>query len=147
MPAMHIFDGLLGYQIRRLSLVVMTDLTDALAPLGLRPAEASVLFAIHANSGLTQSELGRMLGIKRANMAPLIAGLEARTAITRDAVDGRSQALHLTEEGRALHARALAVTQAHEQRCFGSLANDERLRLARDLNQLWACRGESVEEN
>ena len=147
MPAMPVFDTLLGYQIRRLSLVVMADLSEALAPLALRPAESSVLMAIEANAGLTQSELGRMLGIKRANMAPLIAGLESRAAISRDAVDGRSQALHLTEDGKALHALALAATQAHEQRCFGTLTDDDRLSLCRDLNRLWAARAETVEEN
>ena len=145
MPAMPIFDTLLGYQIRRLSLVVMADLAEGLAPLGLRPAEASVLIAIEANAGMTQSELGRMLGIKRANMAPLIAGLESRAAVSRDAVDGRSQALRLTAEGKALHAQALAATRAHEQRCFGTLADADHVSLCRDLNQLWACRAEADE--
>jgi len=146
MPAMPVFDTLLGYQIRRLSLVVMADLAEALAPLGLRPAEASVLIAIHANAGLTQSELGRMLGIKRANMAPLIAGLESRAAVSRDAVDGRSQALHLTEDGKALHAQALAATRAHEERCFGAVSDVDRLRLCGALNQLWAGRAETIDE-
>jgi len=85
------FAGLLGYHLRRLSVLVMADFTEALAPLGLKPAEASVLYAIRAGTGMTQSDVGKMLGIQRANMAPLIAGLMQRGLVERDRVDGRSR--------------------------------------------------------
>ena len=96
-----------------------------------------MLLAIAAHAGLTQSDIGRMLGIKRANMAPLIGGLEARGLISRWAVDGRSQALALTAEGEVLHLAAQEATRAHEQRLFGSLTHAERTRLANQLRQLW----------
>jgi hypothetical protein len=64
------FGCLLGYHLRRLSVLVMADFTAALAPLGLKPAEASVLYAVAAAPGLTQSDVGKTLGIQRANMAP-----------------------------------------------------------------------------
>jgi hypothetical protein len=43
------FEGLLGYHLRRLSVIAMADLAAALAPLDLKPTEASMLFVIDAN--------------------------------------------------------------------------------------------------
>lgn len=130
-------EDLLGYQLRRLSQLTMADLAGALEPLGLRPAESSVLFTIAANPDITQSDVGRMLGVKRANMAPLIAGLESRELISRVPMDGRSQALRLTAKGETLHAAAQAATRAHEARCFGTMAESERARLVDQIHQLW----------
>lgn len=132
------FDELLGYHMRRLSQLVMADLAERMDVLGLRPTEASVLFVIAGGTGVTQSDIGRMLGIKRANMAPLIAGLEARGLVSRSAVDGRSQALRLTADGEATRVQARAAVYANERRCFGTLSDDQRLALAETVRGLWA---------
>jgi DNA-binding MarR family transcriptional regulator len=131
------FAGLLGYHLRRLSVLVMADFTEALAPLGLKPAEASVLYAVGGGTGLTQSDIGKMLGIQRANMAPLIAGLMRRGLVARDRVDGRSQALRLSAAGQAARAAAWAANLAHEDRMFGTLAPEARVLLAAQLRALW----------
>ena len=131
------FGDLLGYQLRRLSQIVMADLTERMEPLEIRPTEASVLYVIAATPGATQSDIGRVLGIKRANMAPLIAGLEARGLVSRSAVDGRSQALRLTAEGETLRARARNATRENERRCFAMLSDGERLELTEKLRGLW----------
>lgn len=136
-PETNVFDSLLGYHLRRLSVVVMTDLTQALSPLDLKPADASVLFVIAANPGITQSEVGKALGILRANMAPLIGALLKRELIEREPVDGRSQALKLSSAGRSLCTRAKLVTQEHENRLFGTLTPNARNRLIAQLRELW----------
>jgi DNA-binding MarR family transcriptional regulator len=135
------FEGLLGYHLRRLSVLVMADFTEALAPLGLKPAEASVLYAVGAATGLTQSDIGKTLGIQRANMAPLIAGLMRRGLVERDRVDGRSQALRLTAAGQAARAAAWAANQLHEDRMFGTLNTQARARMAAQLRALWQAGG------
>src|ERR1700753_2223817 len=84
---------LLGYHLRRLSVRVMTDLGRSLAPLDLNPADASGLLMIDANPGITQSEVGKAIGVLRANMAPLVADLVSRGLVEREPVDGRSNAL------------------------------------------------------
>ena len=131
------FDELLGYHMRRLSQLVMADLAERMDALGLRPTEASVLFVIAGSPGATQSDIGRMLGIKRANMAPLIAGLEARGLVSRSAVDGRSQALRLTAEGETMRTQARAAVVANEQCSFGALPAAERMALAETVRGLW----------
>jgi len=130
-------DGLLGYHLRRLSVLVMADFTEALAPLGIKPAEASVLYAVAAGAGLTQSEIGKMLGIQRANMAPLIAGLMQRGLVERDRVDGRSQALRLSAAGEALRAAAWETNRVHEERMFGALSQAAKARMVAQLRALW----------
>jgi DNA-binding MarR family transcriptional regulator len=131
------FDELLGYHLRRLSQLVMGDLAERLESLELRPTEASVLFVIAATPGATQSDIGRMLGIKRANMAPMIASLESRGLVSRSAVDGRSQALRLTAEGESMRARARNATRENERRSFASLPEAERVALVGQLRALW----------
>ena len=64
------------------------------------PSEASVLLVIEANPNISQSEIGRMLEIAGANMAPLISRLQKRELIERQSVDGRSHGLELGEFDR-----------------------------------------------
>lgn len=108
-------DDLLGYQLRRASSVMMADLASSLRETGLRPVEASILLVIESSPGCTQSDIGRLLAIKRANMVPLIAGLVRRDLIYRAPVDGRSQALFLSPAGDALARDARRAIDAHEQ--------------------------------
>lgn len=107
---------LLGYWLRRASGVMMADLGVSLAQAELRPTEATILILIRANPGLTQSDIGRVLGIARANMAPLMGGLLKRGFIQKARVDGRSHALTLTEDGMAKVDAAQAIIHAHEAR-------------------------------
>jgi len=131
------FDALLGYHLRRLSVLVMADLTASLAPLGLKPADASILLALHSDSGMTQSDIGRRLGIQRANMAPLMAGLMQNGLVEKQAVDGRSQAVRLSRAGQAMHRQVLGLMAEHEARMFASLTPAVRQRLAKQLKALW----------
>jgi DNA-binding MarR family transcriptional regulator len=105
-----------GYQLRRASSLMMADLAQRLGSLKLRPADASVLVMIQANPGITQSQIGRMLGIQRANMAPLAASLQARGAIVGEPVDGRSVGYRVTASGEALANDVFRHIDAHEER-------------------------------
>ena len=131
------FDDLLGYHLRRLSVKVMADLSGALKPLNLNPADASILFVIGANPGMTQSDVGKALGILRANMAPLIGALTQRGFIERETIDGRSQALKLTSAGALICRQAKAAARSHEARLFGSLSQTSRHRLIKQIRALW----------
>ena len=106
----------LGYLLRRASQVMMTELGTALAGAGLRPVEGTILILVGANPGCIQSDLGRMLGIKRANMVPLISALLARGYLEKSPVDGRSLALTLSDAGEAMRRQVDAIMDAHEAR-------------------------------
>ena len=104
----------LGYQLRRASVHMMTDLYTHLAPTGLRPAEVSILLLIGANPGCRQGEVAELLGIKRSNMVPLVAALIDKELVTRARADGRSTALSLTTKGRALSQASNRLIDRHE---------------------------------
>jgi DNA-binding MarR family transcriptional regulator len=104
-----------GYALRRASAVWMERLTRRLQSLDLRVSEASVLMVIDANAAASQSEIGRLLDIATANMAPLISRLEARKLLLRRPIDGRTQALLLSTAGQALLSQVKKILQAHEQ--------------------------------
>jgi DNA-binding MarR family transcriptional regulator len=115
-----------GYALRRISADSMAALARRLGTLGLRPTEATVLMIIEANPGITQSEIGRMLDIASANMAPLASGLRKRELVVRERVDGRSHGLRLSEAGRKLAQRARKAMVDHETALLEPLSAAQR---------------------
>jgi DNA-binding MarR family transcriptional regulator len=126
-----------GYALRRASSAAMQKLTRELAPLDLRPSDASVLVIIEANPNITQSEIGRMLEIAGANMAPLVGRLEKRELVERQPVDGRSHGLELTAAGRALCVRARKVMKSHEADLMAKIPPAQRAAFISMLQALW----------
>jgi len=70
-----------------------------------------------------------MLGIKRANMVPLVSGLAGRGYLEKTPVDGRSLALTLTEAGEAMRRQVEQIMDAHEARFARSLAGQDQAAL------------------
>ncbi|MFM9935460.1 MAG: MarR family winged helix-turn-helix transcriptional regulator [Novosphingobium sp.] len=114
-------DHLLGYQLRRTSALMMADFARVLADFAMRPAEVTTLLVIADNPACSQSEVGEALGIKRANMVPIIAQLIERGLVARDRIDGRSLALRVTPAGAAQAAEAWRRIHAHEARFMALL--------------------------
>jgi DNA-binding MarR family transcriptional regulator len=106
--------GYPGYLLRRASALAMARLAKRLKTLHLNPTDATVLSVIAANPNSKQSEIGRVLDIARANMAPLISRLAERDLIERQPVDGRSHGLVLSRVGRALIPRIKSAFAQHE---------------------------------
>lgn len=129
-------DLLNGYQLRRATTAMLADLMESLNGTGLRPSEASVLFLIEANPRITQSDIGRILGVQRANMVPLIARLDEDALIERVPVDGRSHGLRLTKAGRAKTRAVAARIAHHEKRFFAPLSEEECRTLRAMLRRL-----------
>lgn len=128
---------LAGYVLRRASAAALAELNQRLAPLGLRHADVAMLMLIEATPGITHSQAGRVLDIKRANMVPFVARLEARGLIRRRQVDGRSQALDLTAGGRTLLVKARRVVDAHEAALLGGVPEPLRPLVLPVLTALW----------
>ncbi len=127
----------LGYQLRRASATLLGELAQSLAELDLRIADATILHLIDEQPDITQSTLGRMLGIKRANMVPLAAGLTERGLIELGLTDGRSQGLRVTPAGRALADQIRAQMRAHDAGVLPELSADERRLLLSRLSTIW----------
>ena len=137
MTAPHRLETLLGYQLRRASSLLMTSLAERLAELGLRTTEASVLVVLEAEPVRTQAYIGRRLAIKRANMAPLMAGLSARGLVQRTQGEGPARPLKLSKSGMALAAEARRQMEDHDAQYFGQFTVEDRSRLSAILTAIW----------
>jgi DNA-binding MarR family transcriptional regulator len=127
-------DTHLGYQLRRASNALMSGLSRKLAAVEVTPAEASVLIVISANGGITQSELGRQLGIKRANMVPLTSALELRGLVARSPAEGRSVDLKTTSKGRTTAAAAERIMLENDRALFGHMSERDVLLMRRFMS-------------
>lgn len=128
--------GRLGYQLRRLSMAMMAEVGAGLRPLRLRPAEASILLLVGANPGCRPGEVGEALGIKRANMVPVVAALVKRGLVARSRADGRSHALALSPAGRSKVAAIDRILDRQEAASQAALGGREMKRLLRLLATL-----------
>jgi len=126
-----------GYLLRRTSTLAMADFARRLEVLGLRPTEATVLNVIDANPNATQSDIGRLLDIATANMAPLVARLEGRKLITREAFDGRSHGLTLTSSGRGLVKQIKKVVSEHRVDLLAKIPATQHGDFLKSLRAVW----------
>lgn len=133
----------IGYRLRRAQLAVFEGIIEALDEVGLRPGSFSVLLIIGRNPGLKQSEVSAALGIQRTNFVGLIDTLERKDLAVRkpSGSDRRSYALHLTDTGRALVARALELQRRHEAGLTKRLGTGGREKLLDLLDSLAADTG------
>jgi DNA-binding MarR family transcriptional regulator len=112
-------------------------LARALEKHGVRPVEASVLMVVESMPGTTQSEIGRLLSIKRANMTPLVAKLEARGLVRRERVDGRSHGLVLAARAVRLVGNIRLATEACERSLIERVPQAHRQSFIAALQALW----------
>ena len=126
-----------GYALRRAASSVTADLASRLAPLGLRVGEAAVLLLIAGREDMTSADIGRILDIQRANMAPLLARLDATGLLERRALNRKSQAIVLSNEGLAAMPRIRAVTSQFEADVMARIPEAHRPHFVPALHALW----------
>ena len=82
-----------------------------LDPLGLTYTQYIAMMVIWAEESLSVKELGARLGLDSSTLTPVLKKLQADGYITRERSkeDERVMIATLTDEGRALHDRAMEV--------------------------------------
>src|ERR1700719_4744504 len=115
-----------GYLLRRASAIAMGNLAKRLKGLDLSPTEATVLNVIDANPNASQADIGRLLDIATANMAPLVSRLADRDLVERRPVDGRSHGLLLTGTGRRMTAKIKTIVAEHEADLLARIPKAQR---------------------
>ena len=115
----------------------MGEFARRMDEIGLRTVEATILQIVSDNPGISQSALGRLLSIQRANMTPIAARLEARGWVKRSPSDGRSLGLELTEEGRSTARQARQVIDGFEAEVSARIPEQHRAHLLPALLSLW----------
>ena len=129
-PGTGRLEGLLGYALRRAQLRVFADFARAMDGGGPTPGQLGALLLVAANPGLTQTALGKALGIERSSVVPLVDRLAAKGWLRREAhADRRARALRLAPGGEQLLARLRPLLDAHEKRIARGLRPAERRQL------------------
>ena len=130
-PALGVLDELVGYHMRRASAVINTDFARAIAGTGMRQVLFGILSVIATNPGINQGNVGRALGIQRANMVSLVNELVDSGLVLREtaADDRRAFALTLTKAGEEKVEHMLVRIRAHEDQLLSGLSTAERKQL------------------
>ncbi|MEP6785310.1 MAG: MarR family transcriptional regulator [Sphingomonadales bacterium] len=135
-----VLGDLVGYHMRRASGVIANDFNRAIAGTGMRQVLFGILSIISANPGINQGNIGRALGIQRANMVSLVNELIDQGLVQRetDADDRRAFSLTLTTSGEAMVETCLERIRAHENSLMSDLSPDERATLVDLLGRIEA---------
>jgi DNA-binding MarR family transcriptional regulator len=122
-----VLSELVGYHMRRASSVFANDFARAVAGTGMRQVLFGILSIIEANPGINQGNVGRALGIQRANMVSLVNELVDRGLVLRETApeDRRAFALTLAPSGEVMVATCLARIHKHEAELLSELTKDE----------------------
>lgn len=130
-PQTRTLGRLVGYRLRRASAVFASDFAAALDGTGMRQVPLGILAVVSDNPGVNQGTVGRLLGIKRANMVPLINELIETRLIVRetDPSDRRAFTLTLAPTGSAMLADCIRQLDAHEQRLLEGFSAAEKMML------------------
>jgi len=131
-------DQLIGYNLKRVYILLQMDFREALAADDLSARVFSALSVTVEHPGISQSDLARQLGIERSGLVAIVDQLEQRHLVQRVAVPGdrRVQALHPTDAGRETYARALATVHRHEEAFFDMVTPQERDQLLAILRKI-----------
>jgi DNA-binding MarR family transcriptional regulator len=135
---MGILPSLMGYMLRQGQLCVYQDFFHILAAENIRPPQLSILEVVSRNPGIRPSDVAEAIGIKRANLVPLVTALEQRGFLTRAMAeaDRRAQSLHVTPEGAEKLQYWLSIVRPHEDRLAERLGAHGRETLLKLLQTL-----------
>lgn len=134
-------DSFVGDALRRASTPMMTDFADAIHGTDMRPTFVSILSIVDENPGINQGAGGAILGIARANIAPLASEHENRKFLRRtpddpDDNDRRAISIVLPPAGKAMLADCKARIKTHEKRILKRLTAAERTTLLRLVRKI-----------
>ncbi len=107
---------------------------------GPTPRQFAAMVTIHQNPGLSQVALVDRTGIDRSTTAEMIERLDRRGMVRRERSkeDHRTNALFLTDEGRACISRAAAGVGRAQERILAPIPKEDRARFMSCLARIVA---------
>ena len=117
----------LGWLLGHASHVLATEMTAALAPLGLGPRGFCVLSTAQGRE-LTQKELAREIGVDKTTLVVTLDELERRGLVRRatSSTDRRARVVCVTDTGAEMVARGRAIVEAVQADVLCTLPASER---------------------
>jgi DNA-binding MarR family transcriptional regulator len=124
----------LAYVSAHLSRLLANRMRDALAPIGLLPAQFTAIAEIAQDEGLSQKQLVERLDLEQPGVARTLATLEKEGWIARHSANG-VQGLHLTQKARDVLPRALGAIAALDREATAEFTRTEREHLLDTLDE------------
>lgn len=137
--AMAELHQLLGFHISLAYTAVKAHFQSHSAALGLTQKQIAILWLVDGSPGMIQSDLARMLNVKRATMWAMVGRLCARNLLERpgtDEADARHVALTLTDQGRDVLRQAKQAIFHHEEWVKQHFDPGEQRAIARLMTKL-----------
>jgi len=108
--------GLMGFHLRLAHVSLYRSFAAIAADLDLTQKQASVLRLIHANPGVSQVDIGAVLGMDRASTMAVVDRLQDRGFLVRRRClgDRRRQELYLTDTGERVLGQVKKAVAEHE---------------------------------
>jgi MarR family transcriptional regulator, lower aerobic nicotinate degradation pathway regulator len=136
-PLRYILDEQVGFLLRQVNQRHTTIFAERMIE-GLTPTQWAALARLDERGPLSQNHLGRLTAMDAATIKGVVDRLSVRglTNAEPDPDDGRRLNIALTEEGRALVARAATLAFAVTEETLSPLNGTERQTLIRLLERL-----------
>ena len=133
-----VLDELLGYSLRRAQVAMFLAFHEATRGLEVTPPRFTALVIVGANPGISQSDLGKVLGIARSGAMLLTDWLEGRGLVERRRRpnDGRAWGLQLTRRGEGFVGGMKHKVVRLDRMRSKKLTAEERRELLRLLGKL-----------
>jgi DNA-binding MarR family transcriptional regulator len=131
--------GIAGFHLARATVTTQHNFQRHIAAVfDLNKVEFSLLMLVMANPGIAPKRLARALAVTAPKLTLLLDGLQSRRLIQRErnAADGRSQHVMLTDGGRKLARNAAAAAEPMERELLGQLSRAEHAMLIELLGKL-----------
>jgi DNA-binding MarR family transcriptional regulator len=141
--SLDVLDDLVGYQLHRAEIESYRKFSKLSRHPKTTPKQFSTLVLIGANPGISQIDLGSLLGMDRATTTAVIDKLEDRNLLTRgrSRIDRRKHALHLTAHGKESLKKLKARVRVHDEELTSKLTNTEKELLRTLLAKMRATDG------
>ena len=130
--------GIVGFHIRLAHGAVYRHFTETFVDLDLTQKQASTLWLVSDNPGISQIDLGGRLRMDRATTMTIVNRLQERGFMRRERSesDGRKQALYVTEAGAGALADAKAAIAEHEAWLKSRFTREETDKLVEMLTRI-----------
>jgi len=123
------------FRLIRLEARMQAAVGERLRQIGVSIPQCDVLTTLSEAEGVSQQELAERLYVTKGNISGLLDRLEAAAFVERrpSEADRRQHAIHLTEKGRAMADRAIAVQHKWIASTLGRMAEGDLQALEKQL--------------
>ncbi len=118
----------IGYLLFELAMIYRNQIDEVMSEIGTSRSHGVIICEVGAQQGISQSALADKLKVRTASMTYNIQQLEALGWIyrERDADDQRLIRVYLTEDGKAIEPKIIAVWNQLEDSMLAGLPDEQR---------------------